>query len=241
MVSSITKTLVIFDLDDTLVDTSDVYYQARTSFAHLMKDEGFDIHQVIQVFEDIDTRHLQQFGHSPERYSKSMLTTYRELMSASGKVEDPKLVKRVEKCGMMVIEVLPNPIIGAIELIKWAAEIFSLALLTRGIESLQLRKVQAADLLQYFPSIRTVESKDMNTVLRFVRDLGHAPEMSWMVGDSIKSDINPGIEAGLSCILYRYRHHEYTWIQEYGASPVGPFHVAEDLSEVKDILQKNAN
>lgn len=62
------------------------------------------------------------------------------------------------------------------------------------------------------------------------------PSDCWVIGDSIKSDINPAIELGIGPILYLYSHHTYFWRQEYGALARGEFYLAKSLSEVQAIL-----
>jgi len=70
-----------------------------------------------------------------------------------------------------------------------------------------------------------------------VRDQNFTPNSTWAVGDSIKSDIDPGLEAGTNCILYLYTHGVYQWVQEYGVQPIGPFYLANSLPQIRAILE----
>ncbi len=66
-------------------------------------------------------------------------------------------------------------------------------------------------------------------------ELEYSPEKTWIIGDSIKSDINPGVETGANCFLYVYHHHKYSWLQEYGCTPIGPFYKVKSLAEIEPV------
>lgn len=108
--------------------------------------------------------------------------------------------------------------------------------LTRGIPDFQIRKIKTLKIDKYFKSIQVVEKKGVNEFQEFLKDIKVHPSDCWVVGDSIKSDINPAINLGIKPILYLYSHHTYFWRQEYGALAEGAFYLAKSLSEVKSIL-----
>lgn len=89
------------------------------------------------------------------------------------------------------------------------------------------------------PHLRSQRNNDKDTqaIAQLIQEQGFSPSSAWIIGDSVKSDINPGIGAGAKCILYLYTHDEYQWIQEYGVKPVGPFYLATTLHEVRRILE----
>jgi putative hydrolase of the HAD superfamily len=231
------KQLIVFDLDDTLVDTSEIYFLARNRFLSIMQEEGFDPKYVIGIFESIDKINIEKHGYRPERYGKSMEETYDQLTKLSGNVVKHEVKCRVAECGMILFVKLPRVIDGAIELLEWSYQQFKLVLLTRGVETLQHKKIEHANLRKYFGLIRIENLKDKNSYLRIIYESGYLPEQTWVIGDSIKSDINPGIEAGAKCILYVYKHPDYYWAQEYGHFPVGSFYRIDKLNEAINILK----
>ena len=60
--------LLIFDFDDTLVDTSDVYYRARKCFIQVLVKNGIDADIAVKTFEEVDSSNITKFGFSPNRY-----------------------------------------------------------------------------------------------------------------------------------------------------------------------------
>jgi putative hydrolase of the HAD superfamily len=229
--------LIIFDLDDTLVDTSDVYWRARTLFVKELARTGWNPDEITELFEEIDAGNIKSFGFAPDRYGRSMRATYNHFLQQHNIPADPATLRTIESCGRVILESLPELIRDADILLKWASERCELALVTRGEPVLQTRKIEHTDLLHYFRVVKVVADKDADTFIQVIRDMGSTSEKTWVIGDSIRTDINPGVMAGAKCILYRYKHHSYLWRQEHGQAAVGPFYIAHSLREVINILQ----
>ncbi|MGP0628564.1 HAD family hydrolase [Nitrospina sp. 32_T5] len=229
--------LVIFDLDDTLIDTSDVYWRARNNFIEILAKEGFDRKEILAKFESIDGENIKVLGHIPQRYGKSMQDTYLALKNNPGMDSFRNIEMDVKKCGNYIFNHLPELIDGALELIKWTAKHYTLALLTRGDVNFQKQKLKNVGLLEYFQHIQVVGTKNETAFRDLICETGFEARHSWIIGDSIKSDINPGIKLGMKCILYVYEHANYRWNQEYGEIAEGPFFCIDQLTQAKDILE----
>lgn len=89
----------------------------------------------------------------------------------------------------------------------------------------------------HFDRVEVVEGKTAALFRRLIAEMHVPPSECWIIGDSVRSDINPGIEAGANCILYLYTHHSYYWRQEYGDAPRGSFYLARTLLEALEILR----
>ncbi len=230
------KTL-IYDLDDTLVDTSDVYYSARTSFLGLMESQGISSEEALKLFESIDTKNVEIHGHKPERYKISMLEAYEAICHRLKAEKSPVVINELERCGNTILEKMPELIQDAIELLRWGHRKYRQVLFTRGIVSLQMQKIHHAHLSEFFDIVKIVGTKNAATLAELIEEIGAECQDCWVVGDSVKSDINPAIELGIECILYLYEHHSYFWQQEYGHEPIGSFYCTQRLLEVKDIIE----
>lgn len=230
--------MLIFDLDDTLLDTSDLYWRARSAFVEKVSQEGFDRLIVIDEFEKVDTKNIQKWGFSPHRYGKSMTETYLLLSYKFDYKAKPETLTFIhEFCSRIVVDTVPETVEGAIDLLEWAYKKFHLVVLTRGEEKLQHRKLKESKLIDYFKEIYVVPFKNRQVFEFVLTQTGFKPEEAWVIGDSIKSDINPGILAGTKCILYSYKHHSYSWIQEHDSEPIGNFYRVNLLSDIKSILE----
>jgi putative hydrolase of the HAD superfamily len=229
--------LVIFDLDDTLIDTSHVYWVARKRFADTVKTQGVPEDIIIDTFEHIDAENIKKFGLVPSRYGVSMSETYDVLASKYSLHRHESVAREIKICGDVVLHSLPKLIPGAMDLLKWVSTQFDLVLLTRGIPELQQKKVESRRIAHFFKSIQIVPYKGPTDFERVVERSGLRPEDAWAIGDSIRSDINPALAAGLNAILYRYSHHSYYWRQEYGVTPSGPFFCVDKLTDIKEVLE----
>jgi putative hydrolase of the HAD superfamily len=150
------------------------------------------------------------------------------------------VLKAIEHCARRITTEFPKAIVGAAELLEWAFSRFDLALITRGRKDLQLKKVDHVGFRKYFRLIEVVEKKTSRTFETVIAHAGFSPSKSWVIGDSIQTDINPGIEAGARCIWYAYRHDSYYWQQEHGHTPIGEFFQISDLRDAVHILAKSA-
>ena len=232
--------LIIFDLDDTLLNTSDIYWRARTLFAQELQAEGLEADKVIEVFEEIEAFNIQEYGFAPDRYGKSMLDTYNRIANQLGREMKAERLARIKVYGNMIFEHLPKLMEGATELLTWAASHFELSLITRGALTLQHKKIRRAGLDQYFGFIEVVEEKNTGTFSKMMESAGYTPDRSWVIGDSIRSDINPGIEAGATCILLSYQHEFYSWRQEHGDEAIGPYHKISRLTDAIEVLKSSS-
>lgn len=229
--------LLIFDLDDTLIDTSDIYWKARTLFVQELTYLGYEEDIIIEAFETIDANHISTFGFSPSRYRKSMIMAYKVFQRREGLPPSRKILKNIKSYGNLIFNSVPQLIEGAEELLTWAVTRYTVVLITRGDLELQKRKLRLTGLSKFFSAMEVVPDKNADTFTKVIRDAGYTPSQSWVIGDSIRTDINPGICAGATCILYAYQHKAYHWRQEHGQPAVGHFYYAKQLSQVMNILK----
>ena len=97
------------------------------------------------------------------------------------------------------------------ETLAYLSERHRLIMLTKGNITEQSGKVERSGLKEYFTAIEIVAEKDAATYAGLVRKYALAPQTTWMVGNSPKSDINPALAAGLNAV---YVPHEMTWVLE---------------------------
>lgn len=232
--------LLIIDLDDTLVDTSHVYWLSRSKFVDALTAHGIDPIEAVELFEEQDALNLQDMGFSPERYSKTMADVYDRLVTVGRLAPRKDLAADLLAHGRIVIDQLPELIAGAREVLDWAQKRFQLVLLTRGFELLQMQKIAHAAIAEFFDEINVVGTKGPEQFADLMRKHKSEPSQTWVLGDSIRSDINPAMHAGANAILYAYSHHSYYWRQEYGVVPEGYFYKIDYLPETISILENPA-
>jgi putative hydrolase of the HAD superfamily len=87
-----------------------------------------------------------------------------------------------------------------------------LLLLTKGAPPDQQRKIDASGLADRFRRALIVPEKDTATYERLILEEDLDPAATWMIGNSIKSDIRPALAAGLGAVFIP---NENTWALEH--------------------------
>ena len=93
---------------------------------------------------------------------------------------------------------------------------YKLAVITKGDLFDQERKVAQSGLGDFFDVVEIVSEKETSTYTRIFRAIGDGPEHSMMVGNSLKSDVIPALNAGAWGV---YVPHELTWELEHAEEP----------------------
>lgn len=96
-------------------------------------------------------------------------------------------------------------------------------------------KFQRSDLGPYFHGCRVLREKDAAAYREIVEAEEMAPEATWMIGNSPRSDILPALEVGLGAVLVP---HERTWSLEVVDLPDGAprFRTIERFTELQDLF-----
>ncbi len=94
-----------------------------------------------------------------------------------------------------------------------------LILMTKGDQAEQADKLSRSGLSSHFAAVEIVAEKDPQTYRQVIARHELAPNTSWMIGNSIKSDINPALAAGLHAV---FLFHKDTWVLEHAAPDPAP-------------------
>lgn len=105
--------LIVFDLDDTLLNTSNVYWLARKLFVEKLSEElQINEDKLIEEFEKIDHLQMQKLKHSPYRYTRSMIETYKSVSHKINHQISEETLKAIKDFGRLILKNIPNTIRG---------------------------------------------------------------------------------------------------------------------------------
>jgi putative hydrolase of the HAD superfamily len=230
--------LVIFDLDDTLIDTSDLYWKVREEFIDLFKTDIIARESIRDIFESEDSKNMVTMGFSPYRYGVTMNNVVDLLNNQKSLKNSIEIKERIKVISNKILFEIPSLIDGALDVLKiLKAKQVELALLTRGSLEVQMRKIWHHKLDKYFKKIKVVAKKDDHEFSRIISEMHATRQNSWIIGDSIKSDINPALQINSNAIQVIYKHEHYNWLQEHDAVPINnSFKTASSLLNVLEIL-----
>lgn len=192
---------IIFDLDDTLIKTSKLYNQAREEFSLLMENSGFKKKEALAKLDEIDIKNIHQHGFTKERYPYSLGKTYEYFSQKNGKEINFELKKKIEELGWQVFRQIPELVDGVYRVLDILCKKYFLILATLGDPQVQEEKVQLSGLTKYFSEIYVLKQKNVEEYQNILKEHNLNKKETWIVGNSVRSDLNPGLKLGVNCIL----------------------------------------
>jgi putative hydrolase of the HAD superfamily len=162
---------------------------------------GLDGDEWERVERRLDVENVRLLGFSIERFPTSCVQAYETVAHASGVTASPDVTERVRSAARSVFGQDPPLVAGALETLqRLRRRGAKLALLTKGDHDLQVRRVERSGIAEWFDVIRIVPEKPSQAFREIVAALEVAPVNAWSVGNSVRSDILPAIEAGLRAV-----------------------------------------
>ncbi|MER8895753.1 HAD family hydrolase [Mesorhizobium sp. M0676] len=224
-------TTIGFDADDTLWQNEQFFRLTEKHFATLLADHGDAEHISARLLE-AEKRNLAVYGFGIKGFTLSMIETAIEV--TEGRVPGSTIAEILAAGRDMLghpVEALPH----ARETVERLAGAYHLVLITKGDLFDQERKLAASGLGDLFDAVEIVSDKSAATYARIFGRHG-SPQDSMMVGNSLKSDVVPAIEAGSWGV---YVPHELTWVLEHVEPPVEAprFRQIVDLGELPALIE----
>lgn len=206
--------LVLVDFDDTLVETAPAFQASREALFRRLEEAGFPREEAERVHHrEVEPELLKVHGMGPFRMEPSFRETYRRLCRAREREPDPRIT---EECGRMGRNFLGHPRVmeGSLEALEKVAEALPTILYSQASHHhYQMGRIRDAGVLDLLPEdrIRIVPRKTADAFRKALDAFGVAePTRAVMVGNSLRSDINPALEAGARAILVEpYEMWEY--------------------------------
>jgi putative hydrolase of the HAD superfamily len=205
-------TTIGFDADDTLWQNEQFFRLTETRFASLLADHASP-EAISGHLLEVERRNLQFYGYGIKGFTLSMVET--ALTLTGGKVPTTVIAEILSAGREMLthpVEALPH----AREALERLSDDYRLVLITKGDLFDQERKLAQSGLGDFFTGVEIVSEKSPATYRTVFARHGDGAERSMMVGNSLKSDIVPAIEAGSWGV---HVPHELTWALEHSEAP----------------------
>lgn len=200
-------TTIAFDADDTLWHTERIFISTKEKYAALLADYH-DYAYIEQHLDATETKNIEHFGYGIKGFTLSMIETACEL--TEGRVTGDRVKQIIEFAKEMLaapIDVLE----GVRETIEELSKNYRLMVITKGDLLDQETKLARSGLGDFFDAFEIVPRKDAKIYKYVMRRHNIAPEEFLMVGNSLRSDILPVIEAGARAVFVPY---ETEWFHE---------------------------
>lgn len=207
-------TTIALDADDTLWQNEQFIRLTEQRFADLLRPYC-DTEDLNHRLSAASVRNLAFYGYGMKGFTLSMIETALEVTEhrVPGTVI-AELLAAGRELLTYPIETLPY----VDQALTRLQENHRLILITKGDVIDQERKLAASGLADYFAAVEIVPDKTAPVYARIFERHTDGAARTVMVGNSLRSDILPALEAGSYAA---YIPHDMNWSHEHADEPVG--------------------
>ena len=203
------QTLLI-DADDTLWENNIYFERSIADFISFLNHHQFTPEEVREKLNQVERESVKTHGYGLQGFADALCKTFERL---SVEPLTPQLRKQIHRFAFRIAE---NPV----EIIPGIPETLAhlsrrnhhLILMTKGAPAEQASKIERSGLKEYFAAVEVVAEKNPASYHAVAEKYGLDPDVTWMVGNSPRSDVNPALEAGLNAVFVP---HDMTWVLEH--------------------------
>lgn len=222
---------LFLDLDDTVFD----FHKAeRVALSKTIQDFGVEpTEEILTLYHKINKWHWQQLELGKITRERLLVERFGVLFQQLGHPVDPESCAQVYEKNLSTGHwYLP----GAEQALQSLKKTYKLYLVSNGTARVQHGRMKSANLYQYFEDIFISQEIGVNKPDKrffdacFARVPGFSPEKSLMVGDSLTSDIQGGINAGIKTVWVNPTHQK--------ADAIVPDYEIEGIWQLEKLLEE---
>jgi GTP cyclohydrolase II len=193
----------IFDGDDTLWEDNIAYVKLAINFVnhclqYLPQMQEQDIHQMIDDAEEVT---IKEHGFGAPGFKISLESVYELLLSKNEEIPRPTdLFNSIIPTLQKQPEVLTPDAIAVLSELWRRGD--GLILYTQGPLRIQFEKIARSGLAEYFHGLCVVKSKSNDSLKQLQDDFNLSSGEFIVVGNSLRSDIEPALETGLKAVHF---------------------------------------
>lgn len=234
---------ILFDLDDTLLYCNKFFDLVMDQFADQMEMwfHGYhlSIAEVKKKQAELDLQQVLVSGFSPSHFPQSFVDTYDYYCDLLGRPRQESEVRALIELGDSVYGHDIEPYAHMEEtLLELQAAGHELHLYTGGDPAIQMRKVTEAGLARFFGDrIYVTRHKTTEYLDGLLRANRFDRSSTWMIGNSLRTDIMPALENGIHAI-FMPAQQEWSFNQvEVTAVPAGAYLTLSSLKEIPEAIK----
>lgn len=202
------KNLIIgFDGDDTLWHNENILWSAEQKFQQILL-RYLSPEEISQKLYEIEMRNLSLFGYGAKGFVLSMIETAIEVTKGRIAVAD------IETLIGFLKEIIQHPvhlIDNSAKVVEELSQKYNLILISKGELFHQELKVASSGLADFFIGVEIVSEKNEGIYRTILEKYDIPPSNFIMIGNSLRSDIDPILKLGARAIHIPY---EITWKHE---------------------------
>lgn len=186
--------VIAFDADDTLWTNEPFFQEVEKQYTDLLKPYGTSEGISATLFQT-EMKNLRLLGYGAKAFTISMVETALQVSQQKIAAED---ICRIIDLGKSLLEMPIELLPGVKETLKALKEKgnYKLVVATKGDLLDQENKLERSGLAPYFDHIEVMSDKTEKEYRRLLNILQIAPSEFLMIGNSLKSDIQPVLSLG---------------------------------------------
>ena len=201
---------LLIDADDTLWENNIYFEKAIADFISFLDHETHSPEEVRLVLWDVERDVIRQQGYGMHSFANALVACFERLSVEPVTRQLHDQIKAIAfKIAGHPMELMPQ----VAETLAELSQRHRLFMVTKGNHVEQLGKLERSELKLHFTAVDVLNEKDAAAYRGLVEKYGLLHEITWMIGNSPSSDINPALEAGLQAVFVP---HHNTWELERG-------------------------
>lgn len=186
--------VIAFDADDTLWVNEPYFQEIEKQYTQLLKSYG-NSEEISAALFKTEMKNLKTLGYGAKAFTISMIETALEVSNQKIAADDIRQIVDLGKSLLEIpIELLPK-VKETLEVLKEKGK-YKLVVATKGDLLDQENKLERSGLAPYFDHIEVMSDKTEKEYLRLLNILQIKPSEFLMIGNSLKSDIQPVLALG---------------------------------------------
>ncbi|MGV8988080.1 MAG: HAD family hydrolase [Cypionkella sp.] len=226
-------TTIGFDADDTLWQNETFFQMTQGRFAELLAHDAEPAHLAARL-EAAERRNVGHYGFGIKGFMLSMIETAIEV--TEGRVQ-AAVIAEIMAAGREMLSHPVHLLPHARDAVTALAADHRVVLITKGDLLDQERKLAQSGLGDLFDGVEIVSHKTPEVYRTAFARHGSGADRAMMIGNSLKSDVLPALEAGAWAV---YVPHALTWALEHAETPTASarFRSIADLQELPALVQQ---
>jgi len=221
--------VLIFDADDTLWEFNHLFERVIDDYLEWLAHPTQSTGEIRAMLLDIEAANAAAHGYGTQVFLRSLRDCFSHLNERPATDDEHGAI---DALAAPLLEHHVTPLPGVVETLTVLGTRHRLLLLTKGATDEQQRKIDASTLAPHFEHVHIVAEKDVDTYRDLARRHDLDPTISWMIGNSPKSDVAPARAAGLRAV---YIPNVNTWALEHAELDPDDDGILQ-LQAVRDLL-----
>ena len=200
--------VLMIDADDTLWENNIYFERAIERFVEIVAHPELTPAEVRAEFNALEATRVKTHGYGTGAFHQSLQAGYAHL---TGSACDAEAEALLHACTHSIRSAELQLLDGVLETLPVVREHHRVMLVTKGDPDEQQEKLQRSGLEGHFHHVEVLREKHTGAYTELLTRYACDPAVTWMIGNSPKSDTNPALAAGMHAV---YLPHPSTWVLE---------------------------